>query len=87
MNILDIHKKQFTTREECNDFLKSVIYDYKCNTHPDDSFVDIVDLNTNELVFSKEDAEILDARMQDCFDIIGDDTYDVLYRYMTEYMV
>ena len=45
--------------------------------HPDDDFNDYVNTKTKEPSFTKAEAEELNKRMKEAFDVLGDDIYEV----------
>ena len=54
--------------------------------HPDDDFSDYVNLSTNEPSYSKEDADLRNERMNECFDVCEKEGVDI-YEIMMEEML
>ena len=51
--------------------------------HPDDDFSDYVTTDTNELAFSKEEAQQRNLLMEKCFEICSKENVDI-YNFMLE---
>jgi len=45
--------------------------------HPDDDMLSYVNLDNDEPTFSVEDAKYLNDTIEKCFDICGEDVYDI----------
>jgi uncharacterized protein YecA (UPF0149 family) len=52
--------------------------------HPDDDMLSYIDLDTDEPTFSVEDGKYLNETIQKCFDVCGDDVYDICMALMEE---
>lgn len=65
--MFDIHKNILTI-QEVKDFAKYLYSVHKVAFHPDDTF-DVYISSNNEKLFSKEEIEILNIRMEECFDV------------------
>lgn len=73
------------TRNDVVAFASYVIEELKCNYHPDDSFADLVDLETDEQTFDDEAAAYLDSVNDRCFEIVGDKYYKICSKVLDKY--
>lgn len=77
--MFDIHKTILTI-QEVKDFAKYLYSVHKVAFHPDDTFDEYISSNKDNL-FSKEEIELLNIRMEECFVICNkynQDIYDVM---------
>jgi hypothetical protein len=65
------------SRESMEQFFTDIVAIHKCTLHPDDPFTDMVNLETDQPTFSKEEAEYLDNVMRDCFQYCDDNQLDI----------
>jgi hypothetical protein len=70
------------TINDVKEFFKYLAHDLQVSFHPDDSFSEITDYQTDEFVFAPEDANILDDLMDDARSICAAhdvDIYELAY--------
>lgn len=73
----DIKTFDIKTKEDVREFSRYVIEELKCNYHPDDSFSDMVNLETREDTFDEEAARYMDEVNERCFEVAGDAYYEI----------
>ena len=56
------------------------------NFHPDDDMLSYVNLESDEPIFSVDDAKYLNDTIEKCFDICGEDVYDICLTLMEQKM-
>lgn len=78
-------KKKITTKDEAKQFCAYVYCELDLNYHPDDDFADYVK-NTGEPVFDKETADILNQRIEECHEILGEEIYDICFEELMKEM-
>lgn len=64
---------------EC--FAKYLVEEFSLNFHPDEPFEEYINIDTKAPTFSKEECEIADGLMKECFAICekeGLDIYDMM---------
>ncbi len=52
--------------------------------HPDDDMMSYVNLDSDEPTFSVDDAKYLNETIEKCFDICGEDVYDICLTLMEQ---
>ena len=65
-------------------FVKFVYDELQVNFHPDDDFNDYINSETKEATFNKEDAEVLNTLIDDCFKVCereNVDFYEIALKY------
>lgn len=73
--MFDIHKNILTI-QEVKDFAKYLYSVHKVAFHPDDTF-DVYISSNKENLFSKEEIELLNIRMEECFNICNKYDQDI----------
>lgn len=77
ISINELKKFDIKTKKDVKAFAEYVINELKCAFHPDDSFADLVKLDTGEQVFDDDAITYLDELNNKCFDVCGDKYYDI----------
>ena len=70
-------KTPITTEKEVKGYFRLLWKDLGLSFHPDDPFELFIDANTGERVFDDEAAAILDARMDECFEVCEKANVDI----------
>ena len=52
--------------------------------HPDDDMMSYVNLDSDEPTFSVDDAKYLNDKIEQCFDVCGEDVYDICLTLMEQ---
>lgn len=71
MNSYPWIRKKIKTQNDAKRFFRFLWQDMNLIFHPDDSFRNFDNL-------SDEEADLLDQRMDECFELFGDEIYDVV---------
>ncbi len=66
-----------TTEKEARGYFRLLWKEFGLIFHPDDPFELYLDYNTGEHIFDEEAANILNARMDECFELLNDDIYAI----------
>ncbi len=73
-----VYSTPITDAKAARGYFRLLWLDLGLTFHPDDSFAGYAD-NNGEPLFDEEAAKLLDSRMEECFDVLGEDElYNVM---------
>lgn len=80
---MDFEQFKIEKPEDVGRFFFWLVFDCKVNFHPDDDFADYVSEATGEATFTKEQADMYDKVMDECFRVCEQyrrDIYEIAIR-------
>ena len=80
----DIYKP-ITTRRQAFAFFRYLVYVEGLNFHIDDSFENMVNYKTGKRTFTDAKAKVLNSRMDEVFELLGEESYDIAMNIFSEY--
>lgn len=86
LTLIEIKKFEIKTKKDVKKFFEYLINDLRVNFHPDDSFRDTVEIETDNRVFDDEAADYLDDKMTECFSVADEEIYDIGCKVLDAFM-
>ena len=80
----DIYKP-ITTRRQAFAFFRYLVFVEGLNFHIDDSFENMVNYKTGKRTFTDAKAKVLNNRMDEVFELLGEESYDIAMQIFAEY--
>lgn len=77
--------KPITTAKQVEEFVHTLYFDLNLNANPDEDFFDMVNAETGEPALSVEEAGMLNVRMRECLDLLGEDVYEMCFMQLSLY--
>jgi hypothetical protein len=75
--------QHITTIEEVKQFAHYLVNEMKVNIHPDDDFVEYVDVATGQPFFTKDESFIGNRLMDECFSVCNTNNVDIYELFYT----
>lgn len=72
-------------KEDAELFINHIIIEKSINFHPDTPFSDYIDSKSGLPALSKEECDAAEKMLDECFDVCGDEVYEIGLRVFNNY--
>ena len=87
MKTRKIRKFNINVPEDVESFFRYIYRDFECMIHPDDDFSEVIDIQTENPFFTKEEVKVLNSYMDRCFRVCQfhhNDIYEIAFNIVKE---